>query len=828
MSAQMSNLIPSNQELVQQRLQVAREKRAARTRSIQQIQERNMHLKNILHSENNTTVPMYAVKVTVCDELRDELKLSGREKRGRVFIESESDAVRSLKGLRFELHAFFRALRKGSFLLSAGYPLVEEDGTISSSKTVDDVVWKIESDQDVIDTFQKADRFFQVNASTLKRPSIVIKVQKDPNAAPPPPPPAYLQNMPDPSSSPTITMLSFYSFPPGGVENPEDFANLLRKSWKPFQALGRIYVAKEGINAQMSVPTNILDNFMACCQSIPELGSYMENGINIDPIPLTREEFATAGTPAAGGEPAPPFTGLHVRVRRQIVADGLDEALDWQSAGYDMPPLEWHQKLKEEKDNLVLLDCRNTYETDVGRFEGAEPLGTENFRDSWAVLEDRLKDLPKDTPIYGYCTGGIRCVKVGAYVTQKMGFKNFTRLAGGIVAYDRTIQEEAPTEEPLFKGTNFVFDGRLGRPITEDSLGTCLTCGGETSLVSNCRNENCHKRMIQCENCRTSFLGTCSDACRHRLVRGTSVSITSRPEESKVSFKNLEDYSSGHSSPTPSVYKEVEFNTKSLIPSGSHMISGDAQGRLLAQLASMTREGRVMELGTFTGYSTICLIEGAGNVAKVMGQKGTRESGPFVLTMERDSRAFDVATAHVKAVAEHGLSEAGAESICSFREADVPSILSSTVSLVYEESVGVELRRVSDALAAVESIANGAEDDLSPFDLVFVDADKTRLLDYVEACLSNDRVLKKGGLIIVDNVLWKGLVLDASRNDSFSTASDNEDEEADEETAELRKNRRARKLANKMHRFNAAIAQDKRVEVLVIPVRDGLSVIRKK
>lgn len=819
-SSSSSSAIPTNQELVQQRLQVAREKRQAKTRSIQKVQERNMHLKQVLH--NNT---MYAVKVTVCDELRDELKLSGREKRGRVFLEPDSAAVQTLKGLRFELHAFFRALRKGSFLLSAGYPVVEDDGTISSSKTVEDIVWKIESDQDVVETFQKADAFFKDNPSILKRPSIVVKVQKDPNAPPPPPSPAYLQKLPDPAASPTMTMLSFYSFPPGGVENPEDFALLLRKVWKPFHALGRVYVAKEGINAQMSVPTNVLDNFMACCQSIQELGSYMENGINIDPVPLTRDEFATAGTPAAGGEPAPPFTALHVRVRRQIVADGLDESLDWQSAGYDMPPLEWHQKLKEEKDDLVLLDCRNTYETDVGRFEGAEPLGTENFRDSWAVLEDRLKDLPKDTPIYGYCTGGIRCVKVGAYVTQKMGFKNFTRLAGGIVAYDRTLQEQAPTEDPLFKGTNFVFDGRLGRPITEDSLGTCLTCGAETSLVSNCRNENCHKRMIQCENCRTSFLGTCSDACRHRLVRGNSISVTSRPEEPKASFKNLEEYSSGHSSPIPSVYKEIEFNTKALIPSGSHMVSGDAQGRLLAQLASMMREGRVLELGTFTGYSTLSLMEGAANVAKITGEKGSRGSGPFVLTMERDSRAFNVATAHIRAVAEHGIFESGAEAVCSFRANDVPSVEATSVSLVYDDLVGVELRRVSDALATVESIASGAEEDISPFDLVFVDADKTRLLDYVEACLSTDRVLKKGGLIVVDNVLWKGLVLDVSRSDGSSS---DEEEEDNEETAELRKNRRARKLANKMHRFNSAIAQDSRVEVLVLPVRDGLSVIRKK
>ena len=121
------------------------------------------------------------------------------------------------------------------------------------------------------------------------------------------------------------------------------------------------------------------------------------------------------------------------RVKSQIVADGLSKSLDWQSAGYDMPPLEWHQKLKEAKakrdsntsavgglDIPLILDCRNDYESNIGRFEGAEPLDTLNFRDSWDVLKDRLENVPKDAPIMTYCTGGIRCVKVGAYLTQEI------------------------------------------------------------------------------------------------------------------------------------------------------------------------------------------------------------------------------------------------------------------------------------------------------------------------------------------------------------------------------------------------------------------------
>lgn len=531
-----------------------------------------------------------------------------------------------------------------------------------------------------------------------------------------------------------------------------------------------------------------------------------------------------------------------------------------------MPAMEWHQRIKdemnrrqlgkEENDSAVtILDCRNTYETDIGRFLGSEPLATETFRDSWDALKERLADTPKDAPIMTYCTGGIRCVKIGAYLTQELGFTNVARLAGGIISYDRTLNEKVPKEEALFKGTNFVFDGRLGRPITEDSLGSCLTCGSETSCVSNCRNENCHKRMVQCEQCRTGYSGTCSDACRRRLTNGAMRprrnSVTSSVESDNDSkqtqtipaFKNLDEYSSGHSSPVPTVYREMELNTRTLIPSGSHMVSGSVQGRLLTQLASMTREGRVLEVGTFTGYATACLLEGAANAGRAIqldDRANTsnelnerKKGGPYVLTMERDSKAFDVAVAQLKVICEFGIdTEAAAEAMCALRtgrdnsNAMVPVVNESSILLSFQDGIaGCELRRVSDALAAIEEMAEGLGEQLhpSPFDMVFLDADKTRLIEYTEAFLSNDRILKRGGLIVVDNVLWKGLVLEASSGEFTSL-----EEFADSEETELRKNRRARKLANKMHRFNSDIVKDVRAEVLVLPMRDGLSVIRKK
>ena len=154
-----------------------------------------------------------------------------------------------------------------------------------------------------------------------------------------------------------------------------------------------------------------------------------------------------------------------------------------------------------------------------------------------------------------------------------------------------------------------------------------------------------------------------------------------------------------------------------------------------------------------------------------------------------------------------------------------------SISFTYNNIAGCELRRVSDALATVEEMVSDSPSiPTAPFDIVFVDADKTRLMEYVDVLVNSDRILKKGGLILVDNVLWKGLVLDAASNGTGYESGDDEEDSSStaKEKEALRKNRRARKLANKMHRFNSAVVNDDRVEVLMMPIRDGLSLVRKR
>ena len=245
----------------------------------------------------------------------------------------------------------------------------------------------------------------------------------------------------------------------------------------------------------------------------------------------------------------------------------------------------------------------------------------------------------------------------------------------------------------MFKGTNYVFDGRVGRAITNDALGDCVTCGTKTSLLSNCRNPNCHKRMVQCEKCRDNRLGTCSDACKQRVVnvknrgmiplrkRGSMNADEKQMQKPKNKLNNVEDYAEYYSSPGAPLLKEIQKNTEHFLPSGAHMVSGSTQGQLLKTLASLTQSGKVLEVGTFTGYATACFWNGVQD-----------RDGGYVLSLERDLRAIEIAAKHLSIMEEFGLGAKSAEMAKLMRESDKDSangmsttrcILFSYLTLIY-------------------------------------------------------------------------------------------------------------------------------------------------
>ena len=189
-------------------------------------------------------------------------------------------------------------------------------------------------------------------------------------------------------------MVSFYKF--HRILNTVEFAEKLEKLWKPFFAVGRVYVASEGVNAQMAIPTNVIINFEKATQTLPIFESLR---LNTDHL-VSAEEFTATR----------PFKALHVRVREQIVTDGFADIssaitsesseapqLDWEKSGNEMSPLDWHEQLNDP--NAIILDCRNSYESDVGVFNNAIPLNTTFFRESWTALDSILRDKPKNTKV---------------------------------------------------------------------------------------------------------------------------------------------------------------------------------------------------------------------------------------------------------------------------------------------------------------------------------------------------------------------------------------------------------------------------------------------
>lgn len=284
-------------------------------------------------------------------------------------------------------------------------------------------------------------------------------------------------SIPTPDTSPSYTMVSFYRF--FTLSDPHNVAQALQETWAPFHVYGRVYLAAEGVNGQMAIPTSLLEQFTSACQSIPLLHNIY---FNIDSTLPSEEFYATQ-----------PFHSLHIRVRPQILTDDLPAPLDWTKAGKQFNALEWQEALSDP--NAIILDCRNVYESDIGTFENAKPLNTIKFRETWKQLQDILHNEPKDKRILTFCTGGIRCVKVNAYLSQEMGFPNVGSIKGGIISYAKELEKHnssstAPLESK-FRGVNYVFDNRMGERITEDVLAVCETCGSPHDLYINCANTSC-------------------------------------------------------------------------------------------------------------------------------------------------------------------------------------------------------------------------------------------------------------------------------------------------------------------------------------------------
>jgi len=283
------------------------------------------------------------------------------------------------------------------------------------------------------------------------------------------------------------TTISFYQYFP--IEDPQAFRDLLYIELHALKVYGRIYVAHEGINAQISVPSS---NFEAFKSYLYTIGPLNDLRLNI-----------------AVDDDGKSFWVLKIKVRDKIVADGIsDPSFSMEVKGKYVNAARFNELTNDPE--TVVIDMRNHYEYEVGHFESAIEVPSDTFREQLPMAADMMKDA-KDKNIIMYCTGGIRCEKASAYMLHQ-GFKNVYHLEGGIIHYANEVKKQGLSNK--FRGKNFVFDNRLGERITEEIIAKCHQCGQPADTHVNCANDGCHLLFIQCDNCAKQYESCCSKECQ--------------------------------------------------------------------------------------------------------------------------------------------------------------------------------------------------------------------------------------------------------------------------------------------------------------------------
>lgn len=309
------------------------------------------------------------------------------------------------------------------------------------------------------------------------------------------------------------TTISFYKYHP--IEDVAAFRDRLYIDLGELGVLGRIYVANEGINAQISVLSANLERLREYLYSISFL-----RGLRLN-IALQDDGKS--------------FWVLTVRIRPRIVADGIeDPTFSVKQTGKYLNATDFNE-IAEQPDT-VLVDMRNYYEYEVGHFDGAVEVPSDTFREQLPMALEILKD-ERDKNIVMYCTGGIRCEKASAYLMHH-GFPNVYHLEGGIIEYVRQAREQGLPIK--FRGKNFVFDDRLGEKISDDILGSCHQCGQPCDTHQNCANIHCHLLFLQCTDCAARYDGCCGELCQeiHKMPAEEQQALPLEKRRPSANFGN--------------------------------------------------------------------------------------------------------------------------------------------------------------------------------------------------------------------------------------------------------------------------------------------------
>lgn len=284
------------------------------------------------------------------------------------------------------------------------------------------------------------------------------------------------------------TTVSFYKY--FTLNEPQQFRDQLYIQFSQLHIFGRVYIAREGINAQISVPQSRLDAFKQVLFTADPALNQLRLNIALD-------------------DDGKSFWVLRMKLRDRIVADGIDDATFDPSKVGQYLRAEQVNQMQDDPDTLF-VDMRNHYEYEVGHFEKAIEIPSDTFREQLPMVVNMLQQ-DKDKNIVMYCTGGIRCEKASAYMLHH-GFNNVYHVEGGIIEYAR--QAKAQGLPLKFIGKNFVFDERLGERISDQIIAHCHQCGAVCDDHTNCHNDGCHLLFIQCPDCAEKFSGCCSLSCQ--------------------------------------------------------------------------------------------------------------------------------------------------------------------------------------------------------------------------------------------------------------------------------------------------------------------------
>ena len=301
------------------------------------------------------------------------------------------------------------------------------------------------------------------------------------------------------------TTCSFYKYVT--IVDPITFRDKIYEEFDNLEILGRVYIAEEGINAQISVPDKNWGLFLKLISSIKllydvDIKTAINDGIS--------------------------FYKLIVKVKKEIVAYNIPKnKFNMDVVGEHLNTKQFNEAI--ENSNTTVIDMRNIYESEVGQFISAEIPQVEKSKDLLPEVRRMLKGREHHQVLL-YCTGGIRCEKASSFLINE-GIKNVKQLQGGIIQYAHDIKKEGL--ESKFVGKNFVFDARLGERVTEDIISTCHLCGERSDSHKDCKNDACHILFIQCSKCDEKLNGCCSIDCKK---------IASLPIDEQIKYRKNQKY----------------------------------------------------------------------------------------------------------------------------------------------------------------------------------------------------------------------------------------------------------------------------------------------